>query len=169
MLSDRPRPISKRVEEIFSTYYLEKSKSKETFIRKNAALAVDELEKKGLGNNFDAYIDDYLISSLVDSYFLDVIRYKEYHFNNNDIGADDKKWVVRIHSKRIAQNKAASLSSKWILKYKPIQIHPVRGYSNQITLKERSIILKSNSFLAIHCAMMMLDINPGENPKLKRF
>lgn len=156
-------PLSKKVEEIFSNYYYEKSHEMVNFIRIQSQ---EILGKIDLSDEFDAYRDMHTIITLVDSYYLDVIRYKEYHFDGlEDSNSDD--WLQSIHLKKfISNNKSASLCSKWILKFQPIQIH-TSDPDYQPTKDETKLILSVNSYLAISCSLAILKIDPRKNKNIQ--
>ena len=73
-----------------------------------------------LPDSFIAVTSSDRIKHAVYSYFMDVIRYKEFHFNSYD-GGD-------IHDNKINNYKIAAFTIKWILKVKPIFITPPKDY-----------------------------------------
>lgn len=99
------------------------------------------------------YVDENKIIKALDSYFLDVIRYKEYHFNNSgSMDVFSEEWAKRIHSKKkINNSKVASFFCKWLLKAAPIYIVP-----NEETEMPNDFIAHINSFFVLNCVLYCL-------------
>jgi hypothetical protein len=129
-------PISRRINHIYHTYYRERAKEK--FIH-----TMEWVGKYGklngvLGSNFDFFIDDVKLGRCLESYYLDVIKYKEYHFNPDAACSGDvfsKEFSEKVHSgeKFINSAKVAAFTTKWLLKARPIYVRPVNGYKPTIT------------------------------------
>lgn len=117
-------PLSDRVEMIYSKYYNERVWEKVNMLEALADMVVDGFSIV-LNDNYDVYLDFYKITSLVESYYLDVIEYKElYFFSLFEKDNYSEKWMASVHKRLVSHRKVAALSIKWILKYQPIQIHP---------------------------------------------
>jgi hypothetical protein len=108
------------------------------------------------GLNLDVegyYIDENKIVKALDSYFLDVIKYKEYHFNcEESVDIFSEKWAQYIHvDKKINDSKVAAFSAKWLLKAAPIYIVPK---ANTPVLDD--FICHINAFFVLNCVLYCL-------------
>lgn len=106
--------ISKRIKYIFEKYYMDVAKER-------FHILLDSAHKFMSAQTFNCdgyFIDENRLAKAVDSYFLDVIKFKEYHFNNEDF--DDihsEEWIRRIHvDQKINDSKVAAFTAKWLLK-----------------------------------------------------
>lgn len=143
------KPLSKRVLYIFKTYYADEAKKRlENFLTMADAFMQEQTFE------FDSYfIDSNRLVKAVDSYFLDVIKYKEYHFDSNDtndIYGED--WIIAIHKrKKINDSKVAAFTAKWLLKTMPIYINPL---PTQLILDDYACHI--NESFALQCALYCL-------------
>lgn len=128
----------RRVENLFKIY---------TFMAKARVSAGDDAK---------LLIDMERIAELVRSYFLDVVRYKEYHFSAKN-GADpfSREWAADVHGQRINDSKVATLTAKWILSYKPI------SYTRPTNAQYRAdaSLIAVNEHFAMHCACYALGLH----------
>lgn len=115
--------ISKRIATIFEKYYMDRAQERGLVIISFAHQMMSELDIDVEGY----YLDENKIIKALDSYFLDVIKYKEYHFNCDDANVNvfTEKWARYIHvDKKINDSKVAAFTSKWLLKAAPIYLVP---------------------------------------------
>lgn len=113
-------PISARIDAIFRNYYQGQARAKTDEL---IAGAITYLRAFDLDDNFEGYVDDLLVSKLVNSYILDVIRYKEYHFNYKDEFSSYGVWEAWVHKEKSLNNsKKAAFTAKWLVKVMPIHI-----------------------------------------------
>lgn len=155
-------PISRRISDIYTEYYQEKGRSKCRGLIEHAMEYADALD---LDNNFTHFLDIYRFQALVKSYYLDVIRYKEYHFNkkredgdlDESIDCYSKEWSKYIHENLISKDKAASLTANWIMKYSPIHIH-ADDEKYIPTEEEATNIIMANSGFAIDNSIAIMDV-----------
>jgi hypothetical protein len=169
--------VSKRVAAIYEKFYRER----EEIRAQNLYLLFDEMAKavEAAGHDYRLHIDFMRLGELVRSYFLDVIRYKEYHFdpdrNSSEFSSVAKslgieseealtgidplssEWTELVHSTaNINRSKVASYTAKWILAYKPVSLLNV---GSEITPLPGSIFLSSiNEYYALNCALFALEI-----------
>jgi len=121
-------PISRRISDIYKGYYEEKARGKYDCLVNHAKEYVDALS---LNDNFSHFIDPFRFYALVRSYYLDVIRYKEYHFDkkrrdgdpDDSIDCYSKEWSEYVHKKLISKDKAASLKANWIINHYGLKVH----------------------------------------------
>ncbi|WP_299212204.1 hypothetical protein [uncultured Tateyamaria sp.] len=130
-------------------------------------------------------VDHAALSEAVRSYFLDTIRYKDYHFDPDEASeglepvlakyeVQDLKalpplspeWTHILHSTvNINGSKAAAYMVKWILRYKPISVF---SQAEEIEDKPQSTIIANiNEIYALNCAFIELGIDSIEVPQKK--
>ncbi len=163
-------PLSIRIEDIFEEFYSDAAEDKYIHLIRAIDIFTDQFDLRPGKKDFLVNVESFKLRALVHSYYLDVIRYKEYNFNPSKEDTGGKKiapfsleWVEYIHDsrKKISDNKAASLTCKWLMKYLPIQIHP-RDYNCVLSDDEEQVILNYNAFFSLsHCADI-LDISISE-------
>ena len=177
--------VSRRTKAIYERFYQEREAKRYAnlyFIFEQLAAHVDASD---LGAKLE--IDYLSLGEIVRSYFLDVIRYKEYHFDpppklttgsvkslqamENDqgtsIGIDplSPEWTESVHSLvNVNASKVAAFTVKWILKNKPIsvmnaatQIHQNLGTA--LPMSFDPFLANINEHFSLHCAFIALDID----------
>lgn len=124
------RPISARVERIYTEFYAEKAETRFAFLLDRANRFCDGL---ALPEGYVAHVSRLKMEAMVQSYFLDVIKFKDYHFDPSKKRSDDadvalpdvfsREFSELIHStKHIAPSKVAAFSTKWLMKHCPISV-----------------------------------------------
>lgn len=161
-------PLSNRIEYIYENYYTERAIEKYVYLTEEIHCFVDEL---GFSNDFTYYLEDFKVNALVNSYYLDVIRYKEYHFNPKkddgsilEIDVTSEEWIKQVHSKYIHPNKVAALTTKWLLRYSPFQIHNMDDEKYKPTQDEEALILQANALFCINHLSRILNIAVKDIP-----
>lgn len=155
------RPISERIGYIYKKFYATRAEDRSV---KMAQLADAFVKGLGLEQSCDVRIDFEKIIKLVDSYFLDVIRYKEYHFTANkhfDLDHNCGQWAETIHKKLINDSKVASFVAKWILMAKPIYLFP-KDDKQDLSFQDEEIRVAVNELFAITNVLDALKINRNE-------
>jgi hypothetical protein len=156
---------SQRVEKIIKDYYTKRLENKATSL-------VTELKsyigsKEGL-DSFEASVDFISVETLCYSYFIDVIKYKEYHLSPKDKNIDpySPQWVESLHhddkekGKRLKFSKVAAFTAKWLLKYKPISIQLIDGIlPQQVNPEEKRRASSINEDFALLHSLQLLEIN----------
>jgi hypothetical protein len=161
---------SERVEAIFERFYkgeaIKKSNSLHSHVL-NYLKAIPDLEM------FEASLDEFRVKRLTDAYFIDVIRYKEYHISPKPVEGEIKHgpmtepWTVALHNQetgaRINDAKIAALTVKWLLRYQPISLKGALPFEEipEATLRKAEFI--NESFAVAH-AMSLLKV-AGLNEK----
>jgi hypothetical protein len=167
--------VSGRIAAIYKKHYESREPLRALNLYKifeSMALAVEKT-----GGPYRLNMDYIRLGELVRSYFLDAIRYKEYHFNpdaeNVDfrekvkkLGFDDfsqieplsEAWTYLVHeTANINSSKVASYTVKWILAYKPISAVNI---SSEISPTEQSIFFSCvNEYYALNCALFALELD----------
>lgn len=145
--------VSSRILKIVNDFYLERAIEKFSALEASMDFFVDSY---GFNENFELCLDPYKTKSLTESYFFDVVKYKDYHFNPKDenLNPFDLDFTKAVHKKKISQNKAASLTAKWILKYMPIQIFADCEY--ELSQNESKLISSINAWFALHEALSIM-------------
>lgn len=150
--------VSSRARYIFKHFYSEKARRR-----------FDELVQfstkflQGLPFKCSVYrqVDRVKMSALVESYFLDVIRFKEYHFNpKNGSGSDilSHQWLASVHQeKNINPAKVAAFTAKWLLSYKPIIIIPEND--DDLGNEDRELINSAAAQLALIFSLSLISIS----------
>lgn len=153
--------ISERIDRIFHEKYKERCERR----FENLSFIFGALAKsvKSKDPNLEVYIDYHKLSELIRSYFIDVIRYKEYHFNGKP-GVDpfSKEWVDQVHKKNINASKVAALTCKWILGYKPIVV--VSKASPGTISPVSNVIANINEHFAFNVALYALGVDIADVP-----
>jgi hypothetical protein len=114
------------------------------------------MSKISIGNEFVYSVDHERLSKTIDSYFLDVIKYKEYHFNADIDDIYSEAWCKEVHEEhKINDSKVAAFTAKWLLKAAPISIIP-RNISSSIRRSENDNLCHINERFALDCALYAL-------------
>lgn len=148
--------VSKRVDHILRTYYKDSTQKKllQLIAEANATARALKLDQE----RFVVYVDEHRIKQIVISYYLDVIRYKEYHFNpkpnSGDLPPLSKEFTEAVHGhnsdKVIHKAKVAAFTAKWILRYLPIYVYPKRHVAlNKLTVLEKEKLDNVNFWFAL--------------------
>ncbi|MBL8574037.1 MAG: hypothetical protein JNM13_10205 [Hyphomicrobiaceae bacterium] len=152
---------------IYNCYYSNKGRDRYDALVKYTRKFLDILtvSKKSI-----CIVDEIKCLALIDSYFLDVIRFKEYHFYpkdrefNPELGASEE-WLRAVHcDKMLSPSKVGAYTAKWILKYCPIIIVP--RDDQELTPGERRELLSANAMLALQFSLACMgldvdDVDPG--------
>ncbi|MBU3259992.1 hypothetical protein KPG71_08310 [Roseovarius sp. PS-C2] len=145
--------VSKRTKTLYERFYADREAQRFSTLYQVFEKLASYVEASNLGARLE--VDYMCLAEIVRSYFLDTIRYKEYHFDAKDLksisnealaqevaatlqrfGVDsiDKldplspEWTELVHnSVNINASKVAAYTAKWILKYKPISVIMVSG------------------------------------------
>lgn len=179
--------VSKRTSAIYERYYEEREAQRfanlfQIFDRLAAYVAASNLGAK-------LEIDYFSLAEIVRSYFLDAIRYKEYHFDPklernvelisakldemgvaslDDIDPLSQEWTEIVHTTaNINASKVAAYTAKWILRNKPISVISTDKDITAITSDKSStrigvpqfFLTNINEEFAYHCALVVLGID----------
>jgi hypothetical protein len=157
--------ISGRIKNIYSRYYQARAQDKFSYIIKHIDQFADSYE---LNDTYCLSFLDITIKALVESYFLDVIRYKEYHFSPAgfpEYTGDSDSWCESIHNKKISESKVAAYTAKWLLKYSPLVVLPDSEDRYTISPEDLKKILSINAVFCLDHIRKILS-GKGKCPKL---
>lgn len=157
--------VSRRTKVIYDRFYADREAQRFSTLYQVYEKLASYVEASNLGARIE--IDYLCLGEIVRSYFLDTIRYKEYHFDPKNVeDIDDKKlstevadalkefgvssldqldplsaeWTELVHrSVNINASKVAAYTAKWILKYKPISVLRVLSDTNHIPSKPQTV------------------------------
>lgn len=177
--------VSKRTKAIYERYYEDREAQRFSNLYSVFDQIASYVDASGIGARLE--IDYLLLAEIVRSYFLDTIRYKEYHFDPKidaedltpvlrELGRDDldgidplsPQWTELVHrTTNINSSKVAAYTVKWILRHKPIAVIGVGSDvvqdPNVQTLhligKSPSLLLNINEQYALQCAFMALGVD----------
>jgi hypothetical protein len=153
--------ISGRIKYIYSSYYFNRAEEKFNHI----IVHINQFAAKcGLSDDYCLSFLDITIRALVESYYLDVIRYKEYHFNpagSAEYGSSQDTWCESVHNKKISKSKAAAYTAKWLLKYSPITILPDSVSRDEISPEDLKRILSINAVFCLDHIRKILTTEQG--------
>lgn len=168
--------VSKRVKCIYKRYYEPKSGARFQSLYEVYYSMASRIE--AVHPNIRIEIDHHSLSEMIRSYFLDVIRYKEYHLDPKltDIESTEgvnhlsEAWSEKLHcSSKINVSKVAAYTVKWILRYKPISVLYTDAESinfndvDSVPKKKTGDMLANvNEYYALHVAFLLLDIEASE-------
>ena len=152
---------SERIEAIVDKYYCNRMLEKANSLAGHVLLYLEN--KEGL-DSFSASLNFVAIEKLCDAYFIDVIRYKEYHIGpslGNHLTPFSKEWTEALHGeevgKRIKYSKIAALTVKWLLKCSPISLVLNDGIRpDQISPQEKRISSFINEDFALNHSMTLI-------------
>ena len=164
------KPISDRYAWIFKEYYGEKAADRFDFVARYASEFGSVLPFR---EKVDTSIDFLAIDAFVTSYFLDVIKFKEYHFYSNGLYADrdgehdcnlpTKEFDKKIHEgKLLNSSKVGAFTAKWLLKYHPLLV--TQKPDAEVELYERRHIQNIPFIVACNIALRAMGIEPDEVP-----
>jgi hypothetical protein len=152
------KPISDKYEKVFSKYYFDAAKQRFVDLTKYLEVYGEQIDFK---TKLVIAVDHIKVNAFVTSYFLDVIRFKEYHFKSD---ADAKsKDEASIHTKLVSQSKAAAFTLKWMLKYQPLIVFAQDPF--KLSEHERVFLEFLPFLVAINFALRTMGIRPRDVPK----
>lgn len=169
--------ISRRISELYK-YYEDREAQRALnlyTIFESMAAAVEKA-----GGTFELYMDYSRLGELIRSYFLDVIRYKEYHFNPDenypefqneikrlgvaaleDLHPLSPEWSELVHrTANINKSKVAAFTVKWILAYKPISV--ISRQSEPLPGSQPMYFACINEYFALNAALFALEIDASK-------
>jgi len=121
---------SARIEYLFDKFYREKCDEKAGSLYDHASVFIKKYN--GL-DEFHGHIDSNAMLRIAEAYFIDIIKYKEYHLtpkvSENTILSTcptGEEWDRELHSPEnqnlLNRSKIASFTTKWLLRGQPIKI-----------------------------------------------
>lgn len=151
--------ISSRINKIYSEYYSDKAKRRHTYLSQVSKRFLEHLDLEKIdGHKVVCELSDIRLRGIVNSYFLDVIRYKEGHFEPIGFEPYSQEWVEAIHKhKFISQSKVAAFSVKWILKYAPIYLE-----FSPSNVKLDRLATSVNAMLALSVSLDVFGMGPQD-------
>ena len=166
------KPISDRYERLFREFYADKARDRFDFV---IAYSLQFVECLPFKDKVDCKIDRISVDAFITSYFLDVIKFKEYHFrektglefvdavpNFKDRETTQSEYVMH-RKKMLNSNKVGAFTAKWLLKYRAISILPREGES--LDLFERRHVQNAPFWLAANISLRSMDIEPTNVPE----
>ena len=177
--------VSRRTKAIYDLYYADRVSQRCENLYRIFVKIAEHVDAAGLGLKID--IDLLLLAELARSYFLDVIRYKEYHLDfRNEAEAQQElptgvdaaqlekldplgsEWAEAVHLySNLNASKVAAYTVKWILKYKPISVIgnlAIELNGSDGVHEQPSFIADINEQYALQCALSALEIDSGAIP-----
>lgn len=152
--------VSNRILTIVDTYYSERFFEKYHSLEKSLVTFIDAL---GLSKDYTFHMDSEKLISLTKSYFFDVVKYKEYHFNptsKRKLNPLGETFTQKVHQKKISLNKAGAFTAKWIINHSPIIITIDPQYD--LSQKENDLLLSVNAMFALVEAASVMNISVDE-------
>jgi hypothetical protein len=154
--------ISQRAEQIYALCYKDFARERVSFL---TAYAVNFLKTyAGMltaidpSDQYNFEISKERIIALVDSYFLEVSRYKDYHTSCETHEPFTQAAAMHVHKNNfLKRSKVAAFTVKWILKTAPLAIYPNSIYTP--TPEKKKIIVEVNAHYAFQVAMRLLEID----------
>lgn len=152
------KEISLRYQEIYSTVYKKRAEDRYDHIVSMIESVIDDLK---IDPQY-FHVDLHRLSNLVDSYFLDVIRYKEYHFNYDSNSYEDKfskESIFELHeNKLINESKVVSFLVKWFLRYAPITVlrQDIDDDIPHLNAEDKLILESINEYIALQIILYTL-------------
>jgi hypothetical protein len=152
---------SERVEAIFDKFYKSEAIKKANSLHSHVLqylTAISDLEM------FEASLKEFCIKRLTDAYFIDVIRYKEYHLSPKSVdgvkhGSMTEPWTAALHNQetgsKINDPKIAALTVKWLLRYQPISLKGLLPYEDIPETALRKAEFINESFALAHASSVL--------------
>lgn len=137
---------SVRICSIYENYYKDKSREKAHDMYR---IAVNFFDNPSRWENWSVQLELFTFNYVCRAYFIDVIRYKEYHFASKNkipkdhsaqaISTSSEYWDEYVHNKSLLNHaKRASFIAKWLMLVKPITaVHLSMQESGQPIPSER--------------------------------
>jgi DNA-binding transcriptional ArsR family regulator len=178
--------VSRRIQAIYEHHYADREEQRFENLYRIFDMLAAYVEASDLGAKIE--IDYQSLAEIIRSHFLDIIRYKEYHFDPKvELGSKElaelgissiekldplsPEWARLVHSAvNINASKVAAYTVKWILRYKPISVISTRvdGSEHQPSIDISHPFLTSiNEFYALHCAFLVLGVDMSKVSKRK--
>ena len=155
-MQDYKRPISTRIQHALTFHYDEKSKERYRSFVLNAEKFCSNQE---LPDNVSYKVQKIKLRALVKSYFLDVIKYKEYHFEpdlpNKTLALHGKDWMRAVHAeKEINHSKIFAFTVKWVMKHAPLSFWV--DSDQLLSVEDEARINSANARFALHMAFLLI-------------
>lgn len=173
--------VSKRMQIIYERHYADREEQRFENLYQIFDKMAAYVKASALGA--DLQIDYQGLAEIIRSYFLDTIRYKEYHFDPKcEPGSDvlskfgvasieeldplSVEWTELVHSLvNINASKVAAYTVKWILRYKPISTVCTKPQTPEglpsIDISH-PFLANINEYYALHCALLALGVDVSE-------
>lgn len=187
--------VSRRTNAIYQRYYQDRERQRFENLYKIFDTMAAYVDAAEFGAKLD--LDYFSLAEVVRSYFLDTIRYKEYHFDPKsasdspivreklaEIGVSElaevdplsAQWAELVHSTvNINTSKVAAYTAKWILRHKPITVISLRTDLPEENVDSEHSELQSpipfltsiNENYALQCALFALEIDANSVSRKK--
>ncbi|MDI9334731.1 MAG: hypothetical protein QM533_10185 [Cytophagales bacterium] len=163
---------SQRVELILNQFYKKRIREKKLSLVSLLKAYADS--KDGL-DGFISSLDIIAVDQLCKSYYIDVVKYKEYHLSPENSNPSSKlepfsdEWTRALHNeksgKRLRLSKVAAFTAKWILKYKPINLEVEDNISpGSIDPKKRRLAASLNEDFALAHTFQLMNLDTSKIP-----
>ena len=154
---------TERINNIYKKYYHAEARDRAQRMALHAEYFCEEFFSECDCINW--IVNTYIINCLVESYFLDVIRYKDYHFvyNSNMKEEEAEKFVHK--ERNISPGKVAAYTLKWILKYMPIVCYFAK---DNISSRCKRKMVSANFVFALDFSLGLIRIDPRDLPQETR-
>lgn len=169
-MQDFRRPISTRIQYIYKKHYEKKAQDRYKFLLLNAQKFC---KGSGLPDSVAFQVLEIKIRALVKSYFLDVVKFKEYHFEaavENKLGKiHSDEWIDAVHGeKQINHSKVAAFTMKWVMKHSPLAFWNTTD--ELLTFEQENWVNTANARFAISAAYKLIekDLYHTDDAYLKR-
>jgi hypothetical protein len=170
--------VSARNRQIYFEYYSDRESQRFEVLYEVFCKLADFVETASPGTK--VVLDYERLGESIRSYFLDTIRYKEYHFDPEpkpekvqkildelkvnsfeEIDPLSVEWTRLVHETvNINASKVAAYTVKWLLQYKPISVFSDGDQVNDTS--QLGIISNINELYALNCALLELKLDAGD-------
>ena len=154
------KPISERYKYLYSEFYYEKARERFAKLVEYLDVYRDQIDFK---QKLFTEVDLVKVDAFVTSYYLDVIRFKEYHFNAGGETEFSSARDIEIHGKKLlSKTKVGSFTTKWLLRYQPL-VTVARDPSN-LDENERTYLEFAPFAVALNFSLRAMDVKPRSLP-----
>lgn len=170
--------LSRRLAAIYDKYYQPRVEIRALNLYKIFDAMATPVEESDAP--YRLHMDIERLAELIRSYFLDALRYKEYHLSPDechhkfpailaelghnkidDVDPLSEGWTRLLHeTANINSSKVAALTVKWVLMYKPISVASLQD--DVQTASQPMFISCINEFFALNCAFFILNIDASD-------
>jgi hypothetical protein len=154
------KPISDRYQYLYANFYYDKARERYDNLVQYAESYIENID---FNDKLFSCVDTIKVDAFITSYFLDVMRFKEYHFQPSVDGLAGYERDKCVHAEKLLNSgKVGAFTTKWLIKYSPVVLIPKEGLG--LNHVEQTFLAFAPFAIALNFSLRLMDINPRDVP-----